>query len=61
MDNIRDLVNSILNQDASTTSNLLDTEMKNRIGVLIDIKKREVAQDIFGKKEKEVDQDGTRK
>ena len=61
MDNIRDLVNSILNQDASTTSNLLDTEMKNRIGVLTDIKKREVAQDIFGKKEKEVDQDGTRK
>ena len=60
MDNIRDLVNSILNQDASTTSNLLDTEMKNRIGVLTDIKKREVAQDIFGKKEKEVNQDGTR-
>ncbi|SVC86545.1 uncharacterized protein METZ01_LOCUS339399 [marine metagenome] len=54
------MVNSILNQDASTTSNLLDTEMKNRIGVLTDIKKREVAQDIFGKKEKEVNQDGTR-
>ena len=60
MDNIRDLINSILNQNSSMTSNILDTEMKDRIAVLTDVKKREIAQDIFGKKEKEVNQDGTR-
>jgi len=60
MNNIKDIINSILNQDATITSDLLDTEMKSRIGVLTDIKKREVVQDIFGKKEKEVNQDGTR-
>ena len=54
MDNIRDLINSILNQNSSMTSNILDTEMKDRIAVLTDVKKREIAQDIFGKKEKEV-------
>ena len=60
MNNIKDIINSILNQDATITSDLLDTEMKSLIGVLTDIKKREVVQDIFGKKEKEVNQDGTR-
>ena len=60
MDNIRDLINSILNQDSSMASNILDTEMKDRIAVLTDVKKREIAQDIFDKKEKEVNQDGTR-
>ena len=57
---IKDLVNSILNQDASTASNILDAEMKKRISVLTDIKKKDVATDIFGKQEKEVNQDGTR-
>ena len=51
MDNIRDLINSILNQNSSMTSNILDTEMKDRIAVLTDVKKREIAQDIFDKKE----------
>ena len=60
MDNIRDLINSILNQNSSMTSNILDTEMKDRIADLTDVKKREIAQDIFDKKEKEVNQDGTR-
>ena len=60
MDNIRDLINSILNQNSSMTINILDTEMKDRIAVLTDVKKRDIAQDIFGKKEKEVNQDGTR-
>ena len=49
MDNIRDLINSILNQNSSMTSNILDTEMKDRIAVLTDVKKREIAQDIFDK------------
>ena len=58
MKDIKDLINSILNQDASTASNILDTEMKKRISALTNIKKKEVVTDIFGKKE--VNQDGTR-
>ena len=58
MKDIRDIVNSILNQDASTASNILDAEIKKRISALTDIKKKEVATDIFGKKE--VEKDGTR-
>lgn len=58
MKDIKDLINSILNQDASTASNILDAEMKKRISTLTNIKKKEVVTDIFGKKE--VEKDGTR-